>query len=46
METFDGPLFLHEIEWLIPEGRVGSVYEAQGQNDGHDGKVTKVQHER
>jgi CheY-like chemotaxis protein len=42
METFDGPLFLHEIEWLIPEGRVGSVYEAQGQNDGHDGKVTKV----
>jgi CheY-like chemotaxis protein len=44
MEHFDATLFLHEIEWLIPEGQVGSVYEAHGHNghDGHDGKPTKV----
>ena len=26
METFDGKSLLHEIEWLIPEVKVGSYY--------------------
>jgi CheY-like chemotaxis protein len=34
MERFDGPLFLHEIDWLIPEKQVGSYY---GGHNGHDG---------
>jgi CheY-like chemotaxis protein len=34
MEHFDGPLFLREIEWLIPVERVGSYYSGNG-IDGH-----------
>lgn len=30
METFDGALFLHEIEWLIPQERIGSYYSGNG----------------
>lgn len=44
MEHFDGAVLLHEIEWLIPEGQVGSVYEGVGHDghDGHDGKFEKL----
>jgi CheY-like chemotaxis protein len=31
MEKFDGSELLHEIEWLIPEERVGSYYNGDGQ---------------
>jgi len=34
MEHFDAADFLHEIEWLIPEERVGSYY--SGIENGHD----------
>ncbi len=30
MDHFDGPELLHEIEWLIPEERVGSYYNGAG----------------
>lgn len=39
METFDEKLFLHEIEWLIPEEKVGSYY------SGNDGSAEKVKAE-
>lgn len=39
METFDEVLFLHEIEWLIPEEKVGSYY------SGNDGPAEKVKAE-
>ena len=35
MEQFNGPLFLHEIEWLIPETQVGRYYSGNGGSDGH-----------
>ena len=35
MEQFNGPLFLHEIEWLIPETHLGSYYSVNGGSDGH-----------
>jgi CheY-like chemotaxis protein len=36
MEEFVAPTFLHEIEWLIPQDRVGSYYQGQdADNDGH-----------
>ena len=37
MEQFDGPTFLHEIEWLIPERKVGSYYSGSEheENDGN-----------
>jgi len=37
MEQFDGPTFLHEIEWLIPERKVGSCYSGSEheENDGN-----------
>jgi len=36
MDHFDGPALLREIEWLIPEERVGSYYIGEGNvpNDG------------
>jgi CheY-like chemotaxis protein len=33
MEHFDGPLFLQEIEWLIPEKQLGSYYCGDGSQD-------------
>jgi len=30
MEHFNGPLFLSEIEWLIPQERIGSYYNGDG----------------
>jgi CheY-like chemotaxis protein len=39
MEHFDGPSFLQEIEWLIPQEQVGSYYSG---NDGRDGNGQKV----
>lgn len=30
MEHFDEKLFLHEIDWLIPEEKVGSYYRGSG----------------
>jgi len=39
MPQFDGPLFLHEIEWLIPEKQVGSYYSGSGGVDGNGHKV-------
>jgi CheY-like chemotaxis protein len=37
MEHFDGPVFLREIEWLIPAERIGSYYNGSDGNggDGH-----------
>src|ERR1700722_15857546 len=34
MENFDGPAFLHEIEWLIPERQIGSYYSGDHHHDG------------
>ena len=39
MESFDEKLFLHEIEWLIPEEKVGSYY------SGNDGSAEKAKAE-
>ena len=39
METFNERLFLHEIEWLIPEEKVGSYY------SGNDGSAETVKAE-
>jgi CheY-like chemotaxis protein len=39
MENFNGPSFLHEIEWLIPEKQVGSYY--SGNVDSEDHNVPK-----
>jgi len=36
MDNFNGPEFLREIEWLIPEQKVGSYYLGSGSAD-HDG---------
>jgi CheY-like chemotaxis protein len=41
MEHFDGTLFLHEIEWLIPEGQVGSYYNGSGSIDSPARKAQK-----
>lgn len=30
MPEFDGPCFLHEIEWLIPQKQIGSYYSGAG----------------
>jgi CheY-like chemotaxis protein len=35
MEKFDGPALLREIEWLIPEQKIGSYY--SGDHHPHDG---------
>ncbi|MDP3506544.1 MAG: response regulator [Candidatus Melainabacteria bacterium] len=40
MEQFDERLFLHEIEWLIPEEKVGSYYSGTGNSI----KKTTVEH--
>jgi CheY-like chemotaxis protein len=40
MEKFDERLFLHEIEWLIPEEKVGSYYSGTGNST----EKTKVEH--
>jgi hypothetical protein len=41
MEQFDSTVFMHEIEWLIPENRIGSYY--SGNHDhaegGHNSEV-------
>jgi len=37
MVHFDGPAFLQEIEWLIPEEHVGSYYNTRGNHNGGDG---------
>jgi len=45
MEKFDGPTFLHEIEWLMPEQKIGSYYNVDhdGDGDGHGhGKIIDV----
>jgi CheY-like chemotaxis protein len=39
MEHFDGPAFLHEIEWLIPQDQVGSYYSRHTSDDGDGHKV-------
>ncbi len=36
METFDGPLFLQEIEWLIPQEHIGSYYNGNGEKHTED----------
>ncbi len=36
MDQFDSSVLLHEIEWLIPEERVGSYYSGEG-NVAHKG---------
>ncbi len=33
MDHFDAQLFLHEIEWLIPEVQVGSYYNGRQERD-------------
>jgi len=38
MENFNGPGFLHEVEWLIPEKQQGSYYCG---TEGNDGEVHK-----
>lgn len=40
MDHFDGPALLHELEWLIPEERVGSYYSGAGKVSG-DGDGNK-----
>ena len=35
MDHFDSTVFLREIEWLIPESKVGSYYEGDHSSDGH-----------
>jgi CheY-like chemotaxis protein len=42
MEKFDGPTFLHEIEWLIPEQKIGSYYSGDHDNVGGDGHKAKT----
>jgi CheY-like chemotaxis protein len=48
MEDFDGPEFLREIEWLIPEQKLGSYYNSRasvnhdGDGDGDGKKVPTV----
>ncbi len=39
MDHFNAPLFLQEIEWLIPQKQVGSYYSG---NNGHNGDEQKV----
>ncbi len=41
MEVFDGPLFLQEIEWLIPQDRVGSYYSGVESDKHEDNTVGK-----
>jgi CheY-like chemotaxis protein len=42
MEHFDGPLFLQEIEWLMPQDSAGSYYSG----DGHDKtEIPKISHD-
>ena len=44
MEKFDGPAFLHEIEWLMPEQKAGDYY--SGNHDhGSDGDSHKAKTE-
>ncbi len=46
MEHFNGPLFLHEIEWLIPQKTVGSYYcgtDGNGNDDDHHGHNVKTE---
>ncbi len=40
MEKFDGALFLQEIEWLLPQDRIGSYYSGRS-SDRHDEKPTE-----
>jgi hypothetical protein len=40
MEHFNGPLFLSEIEWLIPEKQVGSYYSGNRSSDGDGHNAT------
>src|SRR6202453_4156211 len=37
MPQFDGPAFLHEIEWLIPQEQIGSYYSGGQSGNGHNG---------
>ncbi len=39
MPKFDGPSFLHEIEWLIPQEKIGSYYNG---NAGYAGDSNKL----
>ena len=41
MEHFDGTAFLRELEWLLPESKIGSYYEGDHGNGGHDGDGVK-----
>jgi len=42
MDHFDGPTFLQEIEWLMPENKTGSYYSGNngGNSDGHQATVS------
>jgi CheY-like chemotaxis protein len=44
MPQFDGPGFLHEIEWLIPQEQIGSYYSGSHSGNGHetDGHIVKT----
>lgn len=36
MPQFDGPLFLHEVEWLIPQHQVGNYYSGSHGDNGDE----------
>ncbi len=42
MPEFDGPAFLHEIEWLIPQEKIGSYYSGSNGGNGHDGHAVNA----
>jgi len=44
MPQFDGPGFLREIEWLIPQEKVGSYYSGDAGGNGHgDGHQVRAE---
>ncbi len=45
MPEFDGPRFLEEIEWLIPQEKIGNYYSGTHDGNGHDGDGHNVKAE-
>ena len=37
MDHFDGPMFLQEIEWLLPQQKIGSYYNGSQSENNHNG---------